>query len=82
MIRPELFDAVVRMPFGGLGVRTDGGAIVEIVYLPATVDAIPARTAPAREALRQVARYLKDPAFRFDLPLAGKGTAFQQRVWR
>ena len=82
VIRTELFDAVVRAPFGAIGVRSNADTIVEMVYLPAKVDAIPARTAPAREAIRQVTRYLKDPAFRFDLPLAGKGTAFQQRVWR
>src|SRR5258708_20382997 len=35
----------------------------------------------AERACRQVERYLDDGEFRFDLPLAPAGSAFQCRVW-
>lgn len=34
-----------------------------------------------REAARQVTEYLRGERAEFDLPLAPRGTAFQQRVW-
>jgi len=41
----------------------------------------PAENALAEKAARQIARYLKQPDFRFNLPLAPAGSAFQQKVW-
>jgi methylated-DNA-[protein]-cysteine S-methyltransferase len=37
--------------------------------------------APLREALRQLRAYFAGELQRFELPLAPRGTAFQQRVW-
>ena len=77
----HLFAAIVEAPFGAIGIRTEPGVIRELVYLPrhfnekAPVDALSERAA------RQVERYLSEPDFRFDLPLAEAGTAFQRRVW-
>ncbi|MFN3883594.1 MAG: methylated-DNA--[protein]-cysteine S-methyltransferase [Rhodocyclaceae bacterium] len=39
------------------------------------------QTPLAREAVRQLSAYLKDPLFAFSLPLAPAGTAFQRRAW-
>ena len=75
------FDAVIKAPFGGVGIRTLEGLVSETVYLPASIASKPARNALAREVSRQIARYWKDPSFEFDLPLAERGTAFQQSVW-
>jgi methylated-DNA-[protein]-cysteine S-methyltransferase len=75
------FDAVVKAPFGGVGIRTLEGVVSETVYLPASIAPRPGRNTLAKEVSRQIARYWKDPAFAFDLPLAERGTAFQQRVW-
>ncbi len=36
----------------------------------------------AKEAAAQIRAYFQTPSMRFDLPLALRGTAFQQRVWR
>ena len=76
------FDAVVKAPFGGIGIRIDAGVVSEAVYLPALFAPRLARHALAKEAVAQIKRYWKDPSFVFDLPLAPRGTAFQQQVWR
>lgn len=75
------FDAVVRAPFGGIGIRTHDGCVSELVYLPASIAPQAARHALSKETARQLARYLKDSAFAFDLPLADRGSAFQKKVW-
>ena len=76
------FDAVVKAPFGGIGIRIAAGSISEAVYLPASIAPRPPRHALAKEAVQQIRRYWKDPSFVFDLPLMERGTSFQQNVWR
>ncbi|MDR2240785.1 MAG: methylated-DNA--[protein]-cysteine S-methyltransferase [Zoogloeaceae bacterium] len=76
------FDAVLRAPFGALGVRIEGEAITEIRFLPPGTGAIEPKTALARRARDQLAAYLADPGAGFDLPLQTAGTDFQRRVWR
>ncbi|HEX2530828.1 MAG TPA: methylated-DNA--[protein]-cysteine S-methyltransferase [Burkholderiaceae bacterium] len=77
-----LFSAIVPAPFGAIGIRTEPGALRELVYLPprfdekAPIDALSARVA------QQVQRYFIEPDFCFDLPLADVGTAFQRKVWK
>ena len=77
----DLFSAVVQAPFGAVGIRTESGALRELVYLPAHF----AEKAPtdilSEQAARQIERYFGEPDFQFDLPLAGAGTLFQQKVW-
>ncbi len=78
----ELFSAIVAAPFGAIGIRTEPGVVREMVYLPPHF----AEKAPADQlserAAKQVERYFAQPDFRFDLPLAPVGTAFQQKVWQ
>lgn len=76
-----LFSAIVAAPFGAVGIRTVSGALQELVYLPRAFAEQPPSDPLAEQAARQVARYLREPDFRFDLPLAPVGTAFQRRVW-
>jgi methylated-DNA-[protein]-cysteine S-methyltransferase len=76
------FDAVMETPFGALGVRTEGGAIAEIRFLPPGSRALEPKTVLAERACAQLCAWLADPAAGFDLPLAPAGTAFQRRVWR
>lgn len=77
----DLFSAIVAAPFGAIGVRTEPGLIRELVYLPCNMPEKAPTDALAEQAARQVERYLADPDFRFDLPLAQVGTVFQRRVW-
>lgn len=75
------FDAKLRTPFAVLGIRVDGGALAGVSYLPSAERARAPRTAVAKRAVREIKAYLRDPAFRFTLPLAPQGTPFQRRVW-
>jgi methylated-DNA-[protein]-cysteine S-methyltransferase len=76
-----VFSAILKAPFGAVGVRTRGNAVHELVYLPPSFDAQAPADALAERAARQIERYLREPDFRFDLPLAPAGTEFQRRVW-
>lgn len=67
-------------PGFALGLRCDDDEILAIDFLaPRAV--LPPKILLARDAVRQLNAYLKDPAFKFGLPLAPAGTAFQRRVW-
>ncbi len=76
------FDAILKTPFGALGVRTEGGAIAEIRFLPPGTRALRPKTRLAEQACVQLTAYLANPRSGFDLPLAPAGTAFQRSVWR
>jgi methylated-DNA-[protein]-cysteine S-methyltransferase len=76
------FTAVVAAPFGAMGIRTEAGWLRELVYLPPSFQEKEAADALAARAVKQVCRYLEQPDFRFDLPLAPLGSAFQHKVWK
>lgn len=77
----ELFSAIVEAPFGAIGIRTEPGVVRELVYLPPQFDEKAPVDPLSERAALQVERYLSDADFRFDLPLAEAGTAFQRKVW-
>jgi methylated-DNA-[protein]-cysteine S-methyltransferase len=75
------WSATLRAPFAVLGVRTDGHAVTGVSYLPQGERTVTPRDAIAERAVRELERYLRDPEFRFGVPLAPGGTPFQRRVW-
>jgi methylated-DNA-[protein]-cysteine S-methyltransferase len=75
------YAAKLRTPFAVLGIRTSSGAVTDIEYLSLRERAQAPSDAIAERACRQLERYLKDPQWRFTLPLAPSGTAFRRRVW-
>jgi methylated-DNA-[protein]-cysteine S-methyltransferase len=77
-----MYNAVIDAPFGKIGIRVDGARVREIVYLPDAVQNVAPDTALAKETVRQIERYLERASASFDLPLAARGTTFQQRVWQ
>lgn len=76
-----VFSAIVPARFGAIGIRSDATVVQELVYLPPGFAAQPPRDALAERAAQQVETYLRQPDFRFDLPLAAVGTPFQRKVW-
>jgi methylated-DNA-[protein]-cysteine S-methyltransferase len=75
------FEAKLRTPFALLGIRAGEGELAEIVFLGRDGEALAPRNRLAERACAQIERYVDDPQYRFDLPLAPLGTPFQRRVW-
>ena len=74
------YSAKMKTPFAVLGIRTAGGVLTHVEYLPRSERAKAPDNALAERAVRQIERYLDDPEFRFTLPLAAAGTQFRERV--
>jgi methylated-DNA-[protein]-cysteine S-methyltransferase len=79
---PPSYAAIVETGFGAVGIRTEHQTLRELVYLPPSFHEQAPRDALAERAAQQVQRYLDDPDFVFDLPLAEVGTVFQRKVWQ
>jgi methylated-DNA-[protein]-cysteine S-methyltransferase len=77
----ERFDAIVRLPFGFVGVRTCDARVEEICFLTDDVEPRPAANPLAQRVVDQLHAYCADSSSQFDLPLAIEGTNFQRRVW-
>lgn len=77
-----LFAAIVPTAFGYMGIRCNEQWVQELVYLPPSFAAQAPVNAVAEKTMRQIECYLRDPDFRFDLPLAQTGTPFQRKVWQ
>jgi methylated-DNA-[protein]-cysteine S-methyltransferase len=75
------YDAKLRAPFATLGIRTGAGAVTDIEYLSLREREQQPLNPIAERACRQLERYLRDPQWRFTLPLAPSGTVFRRRVW-
>jgi methylated-DNA-[protein]-cysteine S-methyltransferase len=75
------FNAKLRTPFAVLGLASDGHALTQVCYLPLSERARAPGDRVTERAAREIARYLRDPSHRIDVPIAPKGTLFQRRVW-
>ncbi len=75
-----VYQAVLAAPGFRLGIRCDDDEIRAIEFLEAGAEVAP-QLPLAREAVRQLHAYLKDPRFVPGLPLQACGTPFQRRVW-
>lgn len=78
------FNAIVQAPFGAVGIRLNAANshVQELVYLPPHTQALAPNCALSERVCGQIASYIANPAFRFDLPLDKQGTAFQNKVWQ
>jgi methylated-DNA-[protein]-cysteine S-methyltransferase len=65
----------------GMGIRTEGEVLAEIMFLPPSMGTLPPLDRLAERACAQIEKYADDPEFRFRLPLKTVGTDFQRRVW-
>jgi len=75
------YAAKLAAPFAVLGIRTSGGVVTGVDYLPKGERTQAPANAIAERACRQLERYFRDPEFHFTLPLAPAGTAFRRKVW-
>ncbi len=73
----------VPSPIGDLRLYSDGRHIVKIGFPQEEDEPAEAGNDEALEACaRQLAEYFRGARHRFELPLAPRGTDFQQMVWR
>jgi len=79
MTKPP-YATVLSAPAFSIGIACNADEITEITYLEPRAE-LPPATPLAKEAVRQLRAWLKDPRFEFGLPLAPAGTHFQRRVW-
>jgi len=79
------YQLIVPAPFPGvsclLGARLEDERLVGLDYLFSGIEPLDARTPLAREVAHQLKAYFRNPAYRFELPMAVRGTPFQRRVW-
>ncbi|MDH5534537.1 MAG: methylated-DNA--[protein]-cysteine S-methyltransferase [Betaproteobacteria bacterium] len=76
------YQAKYPAPFAVLAIRTAGGQLTRIDYLPPEAAPLDPLDPLAARVCRQIERYLGDSQFRFDLPFVFQGSDFQRRVWR
>ncbi len=84
VVKPSLpsYDAVIAVPFGLIGIRMRGNALVAIDLKPRATRSAPPSNAAVRNVASTLERYFQDPAFTPSLALETGGTSFQRRVWR
>ena len=75
------WSATFAAPLATLGIRSEGEALAALSYLPQGERLVAPSNATAARVVRELERYLEDAEFRFTIPLAPRGTDFQQRVW-
>lgn len=76
------YQAVILTPFAGLGIRCSEEYVQAIEFLPRTVSEVRPSHRLAQEVCKQIADYLAEADFRFDLPFELKGSAHQIKVWQ
>lgn len=79
MIEQSARRLTLQSPLGPLTLEQEGGNIVALGWGD---DRYGTGTILLAEARRQIEDYFKGRRKAFDLPLAPRGTAFQQRVWQ
>ena len=79
---PFPYQAQLRAPFGGVGIRCEDDALTGITFLAPNSAEQPPRDAFSRAVCAQLAAYFADADFQFDLPLKLSETAHQMKVWQ
>ena len=83
MAREEpIYDAVVGVPFGRLGVSLNGTRLARVDFLDRHTPIMPPKTAAARAICRELRAYIANPRHSCRAPRLPSGTPFQRRVWR
>ena len=80
MNRP--YQAKFRIPCAVLGIRTYAEQVVGVEFLPLSTRTLSPREAFTREVCAQIAAYVQDAHFTFDLPLLSPGSSHQRNVWQ
>ena len=77
----QAYQAVVAAPGFCLGIYCTEDEIVGIEFIEPRAELAP-QSLVAKEAVRQLRAWLKNPQHEFTLPLAPAGTFFRRKVWQ
>jgi methylated-DNA-[protein]-cysteine S-methyltransferase len=75
------YTAILRAPFGALGVLIAGDQLIGLDFLPPGTRPAPSPSRLVRKVAQEMEAYYANPDHVFDLPLEPIGTPFRQRVW-
>ena len=75
------YGAVIASPVGDLLLESDGRALVGLRFGAADGTTTGPRDAVVETAAGELAAYFAGELLEFTVPVAGRGTAFQRRVW-
>lgn len=75
------YQAIFPLPCCALGIRTRDGMLVGSEFLPPATPTLAPQDEVARATCVQLAAYLADPGFVFDLPMLIHDTPFREKVW-
>jgi len=76
------YQAKLKIPCAVLGIRVTADQLSGIEFLPLNERVHAPSNALAREVCAQIAAYVHDPDFHFDVPLLISGTVHQMQVWQ
>jgi len=76
------YQAKLKIPCAVLGIRVVADKLTGIEFLAPDERTLAPRNALARAVCEQIAAYVRDPDFRFDVPLFLSGTVHQMKVWQ
>lgn len=76
------FDAVVSVPFGAVGIRTEEDFLIGLRMTTENLDGFTADDAFVQYVVSRIKQYFRDPGTTLDIPLAIRGTPYQKRVWQ
>ena len=73
--------ACISAPFGYVRIWSSSECVTRVELTASKVPSDSPLNKFAKEAQEQIKAYLKNPAFKFDLPIAINGSAYRKRVW-
>lgn len=77
------FQTLFNAPFGSIMLHADEDGLQEIELFPTSTSVTsPPPSIILQQLEQQMSDYFSDARAQWDIPLAPKGTDFQQRVWR
>ncbi len=76
------YQAILKVPFGMLGIRCTEDTLTGIDYLLSTKQPQPAILPFAQTVCAQLLSYIDNPDTQFTVPIKFAGTAHQQKVWQ
>jgi methylated-DNA-[protein]-cysteine S-methyltransferase len=76
----NLYQAILQLPIGKVGIHTDQKNLLGIDYLKDDHPLLTPKTVVAKETVEQLLCYFADPTYLFNLPFTLDITPFQQSV--